>query len=258
MGVGKDTFVYVKTGTPSSPWIKIPGSDGVRQASQAMDGSLIGASTGQKPLSKASLDPATHWNPISMTNQGWVFNEVHQRSDSEIVCLGTDGKIYTTGFVIAGPWPQGRAWSRWCCLGGINFSQDGASLWGASSGDGRIWKKPHNTQTENDGDWGGTGANVATTNPGMLSIIDMPDGTFLAIGNDNKTYTLSSIVGTPQATSDTVDMVTVSKWDATKGAQWLPPATGTSSYTSEPVYMVSGYEIEPIDTKWDESLGLVI
>jgi hypothetical protein len=60
---------------------------------------------------------------------------------------------------------------------------------------------------------------------------------------------MSSVVGTPQATADTVEMLKVSKWNKTKGTQWLPPAPTTSTYTSEPV---SNYEIEPItSTEWD-------
>jgi hypothetical protein len=258
IGVGKDTFVYVKTGTPASPWIKIPGSDGVKQVSQSpIDGSLIGASTNAKILNKVSLDPATHWNPVTIDHSDWSFNEIHQRNDGLMIGLGLDGKTYCFAGPATGPLTQNNdaGWGRWCCLDGINFSQDGGYLWGANRA-GSIWKKASKAavvpgaglDSMRDDNWAGGGP-VTNTTPPMLSIVDMSDGTLLAIGNDNKTYTLSSSAGTPQATADTVDMLKVSKWDKTKGLQWLPPATTTSTYTSEPV---SNYEIEPItSTAWD-------
>jgi hypothetical protein len=265
IGVGKDTFVYVKTGTPANPWIKIPGSDGVKQVSQSpVDGSLIGASTSQKPLNKLSLDPATHWNPVATGNPGWIYNELHQRNDGMMIGLGTDGKTYTFNGGATGPLAQSNpdaGWGGWCCLGGLNFSQDGGYIWGAQD-QGNIWKKASKANrgdgldSMRDGNWNG-GSVVTTTTPAMLSIVDMPDGTLLAIGNDNKTYTMSSVVGTPQATADTVEMLKVSKWDKTKGLQWLPPASTTSTYSTEPVYMVSNYEVEPITSTEEDYRGII-
>jgi hypothetical protein len=235
IGAGSDSFVYIKTGTTASPWVKIPGSDGVKSVSQsALDGSLLGVSTNKKPLSKASLDPATHWQPITTGEaQNDDYEDLFQKADGSFVWRGTDSKIYT----------HDSSWKRsargtWCCVSGMSLSQDGASLLGTGTDGKEIWKKPHNSTTQNDRDWSGNGGVriSSSVDPHVIGIAEMTDGSFLCTGRDDKkTYTMSSAVGKPQATSDTVEMLTVSKWDATKGVQYQPPASTTSTYAPEPI-----------------------
>lgn len=265
IGVGTDNFVYSKT-SPTDTWTQVPGSDGVIHASQTIDGGLIGVTAARKPVYKGDLTASTHWQPLKMRDAGWTFKQAHQRSDGLLVFIGDDNKLYnmqivvvnnagTIGGLLGGTQvtistlgadsshqldmvPNGGA--RWCCMQGVNFTQNGSALWGASD-NGSIYKKEHNIATQNDGNWDPSSNQVSTgKNPAFLSIVDAKDGSLIGIGSDNKTYTLSSIIGTPQATSDTVNMLNVTKW-----------------VQRAPVPTTSHYEPEPITETDNDYLGIV-